>query len=71
MDIQEDIKILLLKRHMKLKQLAEKITEVTGKKMLSGSLSQKLSRGTLRYSELITICQILNYKIEYIDVKKS
>ncbi len=65
MDTEEDIKILLLKRRMKLKQLAEKMSEVMGKKMLLSSLSQKLSKGTLRYSELKIICEILGYEIEY------
>lgn len=65
MDAQEDIKILLLKNHMSLKKLAEKMSEVMGKKMLASSLSQKLSKGTLRYSELKVICGILGYTIEY------
>lgn len=65
MDAQEDIKILLLKNHMTLKKLAEKMGEITGKKMLPSSLSQKLSKGTLRYNELKIICNILDYTIEY------
>lgn len=65
MNAQEDIKILLIKRHMSLKNLAQKMTEVTGKKMLVSSLSQKLSKGTLRYSELMLICDILGYRVEY------
>ena len=65
MDIQEDIKILLLKNRMSLKKLAEEMTIRSGKKMLISSLSQKLSKETLRYSELKLICKILGYSIEY------
>lgn len=65
MDIQENIKILLLKKHMTMKKLAEEMTLRAGKKMLTSSLSQKLSKGTLRYSELKLICEILGYTIEY------
>lgn len=65
MDIQEDIKILLLKKHMTMKKLAEEMTLKGGKKMLTSSLSQKLSKGTLRYNELKLICEILGYTIEY------
>ncbi len=71
MDAQEDIKILLAKRRMRLKELAEKITEKTGKKMLLSSLSQKLSKGTLRYSELSLICEILGYELDYKDVGRK
>lgn len=65
MDIQEDIKILLLKNRMTMKKLAEEMTLKGGKKMLTSSLSQKLSKGTLRFSELKLICEILSYTIEY------
>lgn len=46
MNAQEDIKILLLKNHMTLKKLAEKMSEIMDKKMLTSSLSQKLSKET-------------------------
>lgn len=65
MDIQEDIKILLLKKHMTMRKLAEEMTLKGEKKMLASSLSQKLSKGTLRYNELKLICEILGYTIEY------
>lgn len=68
MDIQEDIKILLLKKHMTMKKLAEEMTLKGEKKMLTSSLSQKLSKGTLRYNELKLICEILGYTIEYKQV---
>lgn len=61
----DDIKILLLKRHMTLTKLAEKMTERMGKKFTQSGLSHKLSKNTIRYDELITICEILNYEIEY------
>lgn len=65
MDIQEDIKILLLKKHMTMRKLAEEMTRRAEKKMLTSSLSQKLSKGTLRFNELKLICEILGYTIEY------
>lgn len=67
MNAQEDIKILLIKRRMSLKKLAQEMSEITGKKMLLSSLSQKLSKGTLRYNELKIICDLLNFEIQYLD----
>lgn len=65
MSAQEDIKILLLKNCMTITKLAEEMTAYSGKKISRNVLSQKLIKGTLRYSELETICKILGYKLEY------
>lgn len=61
----DDIKMLLLKRHMTLTKLAEKMTEKMGKKFTQSGLSHKLSKNTIRYDELMTICEILGYTLEY------
>lgn len=61
----DDIKILLLKKHMTLTKLAEKMTEKMGKKFTQSGLSHKLSKNTVRYDELTVICEILGYEIEY------
>jgi len=61
----EQVKILLVKENMSLTKLALKMTEFTGKKYTQQGLSNKLSRDTLRYSEIYTIAQILGYKINF------
>ncbi len=65
MSAQEDIRILLFREHMTITALAEKMSAILDKKISRSSLSQKLINGTLRYSELEAICQVLGYKIEY------
>lgn len=65
MNARDDIKILLLKRHMTLTKLAEKMTGYLGKKFTQSGLSHKLAKNTLRYDELIAICEILGYNLEY------
>ncbi len=65
----DDIKILLLKNHMTMTKLAEEMTNYSAKKISQSGLSQKLTRGTLRYDELIIICEILGYDLEYIKRK--
>lgn len=65
MSAQEDIKILLLKNGMTITKLAEEMTIASGIKISRNVLSQKLKKGTLRYSELETICAVLGYKLEY------
>lgn len=61
----DDIKILLLKKHITLTKLAEKMTEKMGKKFTQSGLSHKLAKNTIRYDELMIICEILGYEIEY------
>jgi len=61
----EQVKILLVKENMSLTELARKMTEFTGKKYTQQGLSNKLSRDTLRYSEIFQITKILGYKINF------
>lgn len=63
MTIREDIKSLLAKESFTITKLAEELTEKTGKKYTVKSISQKLSRNTLRYEEFKLITEILGYKI--------
>lgn len=67
MSAREQVKILLLKRNMTMKELASRITEFTGKKCSRQNLSNKLSLGTLRFEDFEIIAKILGYKIELID----
>ena len=61
----DDIKILLLKNHMTLTELASRMSKFFNKPYSQSGLSQKLTRGTLRYDELTVICEILGYDLEY------
>ena len=61
----EQIKTLLAQENMKLKDLAQLLSEKTGKKWTPNSLSQKLRRGTLTYNETLLIAEILGYNIQF------
>lgn len=61
----EQVKILLVKENISITELARKMTKFTGKKYSQQGLSNKLSRDTLRYSEIYVIAQILGYKIRF------
>ena len=53
--------------HPVLKKLAEKLSEIHGKNYSYNSLLGKLNRESLSLKEAITIAEILNYKLEFID----
>lgn len=63
--VKEQIKSLLAIRSLTMTFLAEKMSEVTGKSYTLASLLAKLKRGTLSYNEVLIICEILDYEIEF------
>lgn len=60
----EIVKILLMKENISVSKLAEMLS-TPQKKMYQQTLSAKLINGTLRVNELIEICKLLNYEIEF------
>ena len=63
----EIIKVLLSRGHIKQKDLAQALTENTGKKYTQGSLSQKINRGSISYDEVALIADILGYEINFTE----
>ena len=61
----EQIKSLLAMRAMTLKNLAELITQKSGKTCSLSALSNKLRRGTITYNEVMLIVEYLGFKISY------
>ncbi|MBR1424362.1 hypothetical protein IJ579_02225 [bacterium] len=68
MPAKDTVKILLYKRGLTIKKLAEKLTEATGHKYTRTSLSNKISRSSLRFDEMEAIAKILEYKIVFEDL---
>lgn len=63
----EIVKILLMKENISVSKLAEMLS-TPQKKMYQQTLSAKLINGTLKVNELIAICKLLNYEIEFIKL---
>lgn len=63
MSAKEIVKIMLVKRAMTVKKLAEKMSEYTGQKYTQSGLASKISRGSLRFDEVEVIAEILDFKI--------
>ena len=64
MTVREDIKSLLAQESCTLTNIAQKMSEKTGKIYNVKTLSQKLTNSTLRYEEFKLIVEILGYKIK-------
>ena len=62
----EYIKILLIKENMTITKLAQKFSEHSGKKLSRSNLSNKLKRKTINFSEVLTICEIIGYDLNFV-----
>ena len=65
----EIIRVFLAKRYMTITQLATLLSAQTGRNYTRQSLSKKLSRNSLKFSEVEIIGQILNFKIDIVDLR--
>jgi len=64
-NVREILKILLLKENISISKLADRLTLLHGKRFYQQTLSQKLIKGTLKFNEMLDICDILGYEIEF------
>ena len=64
MSVREDVKSLLAKEAMTMKELAEKMREKSGYPYNLKVISDKLARKTLKYEEFMLILDILDYEFE-------
>ncbi len=65
MDNRSYIRSLMVLHKISVKELAQKMTEITGKEYTRDSLNGKLSRDTLTLKECQVIARILGYKIKF------
>ncbi len=60
------IKSVLKLEGVPIKSLVEKINNIENTEYTTNNLQGKLSRGTISYSEVIQIADIIGYKIEWV-----
>ena len=63
-------KMLAITRGMTLKNLAAKLSDMTGENYSYNSLLGKLNRESLSLKEAEYIAQILDYKLDFVDINK-
>ena len=56
---------LMVSNGYTLERLAKELTEHTGINHTTQSISNKLSRGSIRFLDVIEICEVLKLKIEF------
>ena len=71
MSSKETVKILLVKKNMTIKTLAEKLSDLTQKKYSRQNLSNKINRSSINYDEMEDIAKVLGYKIVFEEIEIS
>lgn len=69
-DARKEVKILLSKKAWTMKMLAEKLSEVSGKYYSQQNLNYRLAQNKLKLYEMGFICEILGFKVEFIECNK-
>ncbi len=69
MRVKKDIKMLLVENDVSITYIAQEMTKLTGKNISRSNISQKLTRGTLKYEEALLIGQILGYDLKFVRIK--
>lgn len=70
MNVKNTIKMLAVSRGMTLKKLAEELSVFTAQEYSYNSLLGKLNRESLSLKEAEFIAEILNYKLEFLDLNR-
>lgn len=68
MNIKEEIKVIIARRGTTLKHICELLSEKKGKYYSYNNLSNKIRRGTIRFSEVQEIFNLLDYELFYKDL---
>ena len=63
--VKEQVKMLLIERDFKMKDLVKALADKYGTSTSISNFSGKLARGSLTYNEMLEICDILDYEIEF------
>ena len=66
-DAKKEVKIMLSKKAWTMKMLAEKRSQASGKYYSPQNLNYRLAQNKLKLYEMGYICQILGFKLEFIE----
>lgn len=71
LQVKEQIKTLLAQKGKKQKDLVLKMSELMNSKYSSNSFSHKMKRGTITYTEMLVIAEILGYEVHFVNTNNE
>ncbi|MBS6602597.1 MAG: hypothetical protein KH301_02415 [Brachyspira sp.] len=63
-DINELVRLLLFRNRITIAELSRRMSDLSGKEYSRFNVRAKIEKGSLKFSEMILICEILGYKID-------
>lgn len=63
-DINELVRLLLFRNKITIAELARRMSDLSGKEYSRFNVRAKIEKGTLKFYEMILICDILGYKVD-------
>ncbi|CCY63386.1 unknown [Clostridium sp. CAG:967] len=67
-DINELVRLLLLRNKITIAELARRMSDLSGKEYSRFNVRAKMEKGSLRFSEMVLICEILGYKLDIHEI---
>lgn len=67
-DINELVRLLLFRNKITIAELARRMSILSGKEYSRFNVRAKIEKGSLKFSEMILICEILGYKIDIKEI---
>lgn len=69
MPLKEELKSIIIKSGWTMTQVVEELNKKHGKDTTVQNFSSKLTRGTLKYTEVEEVLDLIGYRIEWIQKK--
>ena len=67
-NIYELVRLLLLRKRITIAELARRMSELDEKEYSRFNIRAKIEKGSLKFSEMILICEILGYKLDIKEI---
>ena len=67
-DINELVRLLLFRKKITIAELARRMTDLSGKEYSRFNIRAKIEKGSLKFTEMVLICEILDYKIDITEI---
>ena len=65
--LKDELKLYIVRTGLSMRKLADLLTQKTGKPVTVQNLSNKFSKETIRYKEILEIADVLGYEIKWVE----
>ena len=70
-NINELVRLILLRKRITIAELARQMSKLSGKEYSRFNVRAKIEKGSIKFSEMVLICEILGYKLDIKELEKT